>query len=217
MTRFNKLCLLSANSTMMPCYLDNLERESLLPQPLSVGRQRSKRLPRSPSQPRSLLHQHDRKLQQPPPSNPLLLVRKVHPLAKQLHPLVKPLLHLDNKHLRLVNHHHQKSRHHHQIHHHNHTPFHRPPQPSRPKLKQRPSNLLRLSKKPKPPSPLLRNIILLHKLCMKMKMLMLISPQFLLVKMLLKEIVLEMPVPVTVLPPPRQVHRTKKWLMLLHN
>src|ERR1041384_6760075 len=79
MKRFDKLCLLSAKSTMMPCYRDNLERESLLPQPLSVGRQRSKRLPRSPSQPRSLLHQHDRKLHQPPPSNPLLLVRKLHP------------------------------------------------------------------------------------------------------------------------------------------
>jgi hypothetical protein len=52
---------------------------------------------------------------------------------------------------------------------------------------------------------------------MKKKTLMLISPQFLLVKMLLKEIVLERPVLVTVLPPPHPVPRTKKWFMLLHN
>src|ERR1041385_3747829 len=175
MKRFSKLCLLSAKSRMMPCSLDNLERESLLPQPLSVGRQRSRRMPRSPSQSRSLRHQHDRKLHQPPPSNPLLLVRKLHPLAKQLPPLVKPLLHPDNKHLLLVNHHHQKPRHHHQTHHHHHTSFHRPPQPSRPKHKQRPSNLLRSSNKLKPLSPLLRKIIPLLKLCMKEKTLMLIS------------------------------------------
>src|ERR1041385_1350738 len=97
MKRFDKLCQLSAKSTMMPCSLDNLERESLLPQPLSVGRQRARKMPRSPSQPRSLLHQHDRKLHQPPPSNPLLLVRNPPPLAKPLPPLAKPHLHLDNK------------------------------------------------------------------------------------------------------------------------
>src|ERR1041385_8995328 len=112
MKRFDKLYLQYARSTMMPYTKDNLERESLLPQPLCVGRQRSRKMPRSQSLPRSLLHHHDRKLHQPPPSNQLLLVRKLHPLAKQLHPLAKPVLHLDNKHHLLDNHHHQKFRRH---------------------------------------------------------------------------------------------------------
>src|SRR3954465_13991642 len=133
MKRFDKLCLMSAKSTMMPCSLDNLERESLLPQPLSMGRQKSRKMPTSPSQPRSLLHQHDRKLHQPPPSNPLLLVRKLHHLTKPLHPLTNPLPHLHNKLPPL--HPHQKSRRPLQTHHHHHTSFHRPPQPSRPKHK----------------------------------------------------------------------------------
>src|ERR1041385_4732409 len=86
MKRFDKLYLQYARSTMMPCTKENLERESLLPQPLRVGRQRSRKMPRSQSLPRSLLHQHDRKLHQPPPSNPLIDVRNLHPPRRKKPP-----------------------------------------------------------------------------------------------------------------------------------
>src|ERR1041385_5416553 len=95
MKRFDKLYLLYARSTMMPYTKDNLKRESLLPQPLRVECQRPRKLPRSQSLPRSLQHQHDRKLLQPPPSNQLLLIRNStpspnNPTSSPSHPSTSP-------------------------------------------------------------------------------------------------------------------------------
>src|SRR4051812_12203908 len=91
---------------MMLYSKDNPERESLLPQPLCVGRQRSRRPPRSPRPPRSMLPQLDKNLHKIQQSTPLPPARNLHPLAKnpppldkEPPPLPKPLLHLDNKHL----------------------------------------------------------------------------------------------------------------------